>query len=70
MAVEGSGVASQVHQMRKVQRLTIGGHQAYCGTLGRPMLYLTLSSGKVLNVTAPCAVAQALAAKALPRITA
>ncbi len=70
LAVERMNIASQVHVMKKVQRSTVGGHAAYCGTLGRPMLYLSLSRGRVLNVTAPCGIAQALAAKALPRITA
>lgn len=62
--------ASQIHQMRKVQHLAIAGHNAYCGLLGRPMLDVPLQNGKVLSVTAPCAIAQALAEKALPRIAA
>ena len=70
VAVESSVAASQVHEMRKVQHLAISGHTAYCGVLGRPMLNVPLSNGKLLNVTAPCSIAQALAAKALPRITA
>ena len=56
--------------MRKVQQLTVAGRTAYCGDLGRPMLDVKLSNGKMLNVTAPCAIAQALAAKAVPRIAA
>ena len=49
--------------MRKVQHLAISGHNAYCGMLGRPMLDVPLAGGKILNVTAPCGIAQALAAK-------
>lgn len=70
LAVESSAVANQVHQMRKLQQLTVAGHAAYCGELGRPMLDVQLSGGKILNVTAPCALAQALAEKAVPRIAA
>ncbi len=70
LAVEQLNVAGQVRLMRNVQHSTVGGHQAYCGTLGRPMLYIALSGSKVLNVTASCTVAEALAAKALPHIVA
>jgi hypothetical protein len=70
LAVESAAVAKQIHQMRKIQQVTVAGRRAYCGQLGRPMLDVQLSSGKILNVTAPCAIAQALAAKAVPRISA
>jgi hypothetical protein len=70
LAVESLSVSTQVRQMQKLRRLTVAGRAAYCGTLGRPMLDIVLSGGKILNVTAPCAVAEALAAKALSRITA
>jgi hypothetical protein len=70
VAVEPAAGADQIHQMRKVRHLAISGHNAYCGLLGRPMLNVPLGNGKVLNVTASCGIAQALAAKALPRIVA
>jgi hypothetical protein len=70
LTVEQMNVSSQVRLMGHLQRSIVGGHVAYCGTLGRPMLYLALGGTKVLNVTAPCAIADALAAKALPHITA
>jgi hypothetical protein len=56
--------------MRKRQSVTVAGHAGYCGSLGRPMLDIMLTNGKVLNITAPCSLAQRLAAKALPRISA
>jgi hypothetical protein len=70
LAVESLSVSNEVRQMHKPRRLTVAGHAAYCGTLGRPMLDVSLSGSKILNVTAPCTVAEALAAKALGRITA
>lgn len=47
---------------------TIAGHTAYCGTYGQPMLYVPLSGGRVLSVSAPCATAKGFAAKALPHL--
>jgi hypothetical protein len=68
IAVESENVATQARYMRKRQRVTVSGHQGYCGVVGRPMLDVSLPGGKLLNVTAPCSVAKALAAKALGRI--
>jgi hypothetical protein len=54
--------------MKNRTRVAVAGRQAYCGTLGTPMLFVSLTGGRVLNVTAPCSIAQALAAKALSRL--
>jgi hypothetical protein len=68
-ALEKVRVASQIRKMKqKPSRLTIDGHAAYCGRLGAPLLYVKLSRRRALQVTAPCAAARALAARALPRI--
>lgn len=70
MAVETLSVKNQVRQMHQLEQETIGGHAAYCGRLGQPQLYLSLSGGKALSVSAPCAVARALAATALSHLQA
>jgi hypothetical protein len=70
LAVETVQVSSQVHQMKQLQRATVAGHPAYCGKLGQSQLYLSLSGGKALTVTAPCGVAEALAAQALSHLKA
>lgn len=70
-ALEEVNVASQIRKMkRKPSHVTIDGHAAYCGRLGAPLLYVKLTGGRALAVTAPCAAARALAARALPRIKA
>jgi hypothetical protein len=56
--------------MKQRKAVDVSGHQAYCGKLGTQMLFVPLAGGKVLNVTAPCGVAQRLAALALPRLQA
>jgi hypothetical protein len=71
IAVESGNLATQARYMRKRQQLSVSGHQAYCGVLGRAMLDVPLNAGKYLNVTAtPCSVAEALATKAIARIAA
>jgi hypothetical protein len=71
IAVESGNPATQARYMRKRQQLSVSGHQAYCGVLGRAMLDVSLNGGKYLNVTAtPCSIAEALATKALARIVA
>jgi hypothetical protein len=68
-AVEKVNVAAQVGKMKqKRAEFTIGGHAAYCGSLGAPLLYVKVSGGRALEVTASCATARALASSALPRI--
>ncbi len=46
----------------------IAGHTAYCGTYGQPTTFVPLAAGRVLTVTAPCALGTKFAAKAMPRL--
>lgn len=70
IAVETVKITQLAREMRQSHPVTVAGHSGYCGTLGEPMLDLSLGGGKVLDVTAPCAEAEALAAKALPNVKA
>jgi hypothetical protein len=70
IAVETQRIGTQVRYMHRRRHLLLGGHRAYCGVLGRSMLDVSLSGGRILNVTAPCSVAEALAARALRHIAA
>ena len=70
IAVETQRLGTQVRYMHRRRHLVLGGHRAYCGILGRSMLDVSLSGGRILNVTAPCSVAEALAARALRHIAA
>ena len=56
--------------MKKVERSSVAGHPTYCGKLGQSQLYLSLTGGKTLAVTAPCSAAKALAAEAISHIKA
>jgi hypothetical protein len=70
LAVETTTFASATHGMSKPTKVLIKGRSAYCGKLGAQMLFVPLPDGTVLNVTAPCAVAQRFAATALSRLIA
>lgn len=50
------------------QTVPLQGHKGVCGKLGTQMLYVPLSDGQVLNVTAPCSVAVKFASIALGRL--
>lgn len=68
--IEQSSLARETRAMTKRVGLTISGHQAYCGRLGAPTLYVALPGNKLLHVLAPCSVARRFAARALSRVTA
>lgn len=55
-------------QMRRPRRIDVSDRVGYCGRLGQPMLYVPLSAGRVLSISAPCALAGRFAAKAIPRL--
>jgi hypothetical protein len=67
LSIESASLSQIAHQMTKRTRVTVGGRQAYCGSLGTKMLFVPLPGGRVLHVTAPCAIAQHFAAVALGR---
>lgn len=68
--VEAVSLAQAASHMTKRKQLTVGGHRAYCGMLGSQMLFVPLAGGKLLHVTAPCALAQQFATLALGRLAA
>jgi hypothetical protein len=68
IAVEPVSFSAAVHELGRRERVRVSGRPAVCGTRGMQTLFVSLHSGGVLNVTAPCRVAQRLAAKALARI--
>lgn len=68
IGVERSSFESIGPRIRHRRRLKIAGHTAYCGTYGRETLYVLLSKGRVLSISAPCVTAKRLALKAVPRL--
>jgi hypothetical protein len=70
LAIEAESLDQIRGQMHDAQVSSLQGHQAVCGTYGRPTLYASLKGGSLLVVSAPCPMAQRLAADALPHIPA
>jgi hypothetical protein len=68
LAVQTFELASLKKQIRNARKVSVSGASAYCGTYGRQMLYLPLSRGRVLSVSAPCSTAVRFAAKAAPHL--
>jgi len=68
LSVQVINFAHDLKSMKQVTHTTIASHKAYCGTLGSPMLLVPLTHSEVLDVTAPCQAAEALASVALSRI--
>jgi hypothetical protein len=70
LAVESAKLAQATHGMRPRRTVTVAGHTALCGRLGVQMLFVPLTGGRLLNVTAPCSIAQQFAGHALGRLEA
>jgi hypothetical protein len=68
IAIESLPFSKTAGEMSKPTRVAIGGFRADCGSQGTQMLYVALSDGRVLNVTAPCVLAEEFATKALSRL--
>jgi hypothetical protein len=68
IGVERSSLESIRTRLRHRRRLKIAGRTAYCGTYGHETLYVVLSRGRVLSISAPCDTAKRLALKAVPRL--
>jgi hypothetical protein len=68
VAVESMSFSQVTRQLSRRERVTVAGHQAYCGHLGTQMLVVALQHGQLLHVTGSCGVARQFAAAALARL--
>lgn len=70
LAVQTADFRALRAQLRHRRRIAVSSRTGYCGRLGRPMLVVPLSSGRVLGVAAPCSLAVRFAARAFRRLAA
>lgn len=70
LTIESMSSSQLSRHMLKPQQVTVGGHHGYCGRLGSQMLFLPVGANHVLQVNAPCSIAQQFAARALTRTSA
>jgi hypothetical protein len=68
LAVQSLDFAKLKPRLRVARRVTVGARTAYCGTYGQPMLYVPLSSGRVLSVAGRCEVARRFASRAVRQL--
>jgi hypothetical protein len=68
LAVQTLNFAKLRKQLRNTHAVSVADRTAYCGTYGKPMLYLPLGGGRVLSIAAPCSMAARFAAKAAPHL--
>jgi hypothetical protein len=70
MTIETVSPVQVTRHLKSPKSLDIRGHRAYCARLGAEMLFVPLGPNRLLNVTAPCALGQHFAARALTRLPA
>jgi hypothetical protein len=70
ISVQKTALSKVRKQMHDAKSVAVGQRDSLCGTVGRPALYVPVSSARVLVVTAPCRVAKQFASAAVPRIPA
>ena len=64
LAVQNVSFTRLRRQIRNTRAISVADRKAYCGTYGRPMLFLPLPDGRVLSIAAPCRMASRFAATA------
>jgi hypothetical protein len=70
VSVERAAISKLRKQLRHSHQVAVAERSSVCGTIGRPLLYVPVSSARVLVVTAPCQVARRFASAAVGRIPA
>jgi hypothetical protein len=68
VAVEAMSLPQAVHGTGSPQPVRVGGQHGYCVRTGAQALFVPLTAGRLLHITAPCAIAQGFAVRALPRL--
>lgn len=68
LAVQSLDFAKLKPRLRLPRRVTVADRTAYCGTYGQPMLYVPLSSGRVLSVAGRCDIARRFAGRAVRQL--
>ena len=68
VAVEPVRIAALRRQMQDARPVGVSRRDGYCGTHGRPVLYLPLARSRVLSIAADCDDAVRLARLAIPQL--
>lgn len=68
LAVQSLEFSKLKRQVHKRQQVDVSNRTAFCGTLGQPVLYVSLANRRVLSVAAPCKVAKQFAITAVKQL--
>lgn len=69
VTVEAANFTRIKQYLHATRSAAVAGHTAYCGIYGQPTTFVPLGKGRVLDVTAPCALGLRFAATAVPRLS-
>jgi hypothetical protein len=70
LALETASFSQVTRPMTARRHVVISGHRSLCGRLGTKMLFVPLTRYQLLNVSAPCGIAQRFAVLAVTRLSA
>jgi hypothetical protein len=65
LAVQSVDVKVLKRESHRPQPVKVSGRQGFCSNRGQPMLYVPVTPGRVLSISAPCQMAQQFAVRAL-----
>jgi len=68
LAVQSVAFKTLAPLLGQPRRIRVAGRIAYCGQYGHAMLYVPLSTGRLLSIAAPCLLARQFAARAIQRL--
>jgi hypothetical protein len=68
LAVKSQSFSRAARQVHGAAHLRIAHRRAVCGKAGGPVLYVSLTGGRMLSVAGPCVAAQKFAEKAVSRL--
>lgn len=68
LAVKSQSFSRVARQVDGAARLRIANRRAVCGKAGGPVLYVSLTGGRMLSVAGPCVAAQKFAEKAVSQL--
>jgi hypothetical protein len=68
ISLQPVGIDRLRRQTHRLKAVAVADRTAYCGVNGTPVLYVPVSGGRTLSVTAQCAIAVRFARRAVPRL--
>jgi hypothetical protein len=68
LAVQNQRLGAIVRHVKNRHRIRVAHHSGVCGAYGQPVLYVPVSHGRLLTVSAQCGIARQFAAKAVGRL--